>query len=77
MRENDLVGEDAPMHEQPDDLAAVEERLAEIRKHKRGRIRWHVSRHTAELALGALREKPPRNGPSAKSRRRKRCKRLL
>lgn len=77
MRENDLVGEDAPMHEQPDDLAAVKERLAEIQKRKRGRMRWNMSRHTAELALGALVDRPPRDRPSAKSRRRKRHKRLL
>lgn len=77
MRENDLVGEDASMSEQPDDLAAVKARLAEIQTRKRGRVRWSMSRHTAELALGAIRERPPRNGPTAKSRRRKRHKRLL
>jgi hypothetical protein len=77
MRENDLDGEDASMSEEPQDLDAVKERLAEIRRRKRGRIRWHVSKHTAELALGALLDSPARSGRSAKCRRRKRHKRLL
>jgi hypothetical protein len=62
-----------------DRLAEVQRRLREMRKHKRGEVRWTVSSHTAELAIGAIeklnRPKPsPRNG---KSRRRKRTKRLL
>ena len=65
------------MSEEPADLAAVKQRLAEIQGRKRGRIRWSVSKHTAELALGALVERPPRSSPSGKSRRRKRHKRLL
>lgn len=77
MRENDPVGEDARMSEQPADLAAVKQRLEEIRHRKSGRIRWSVSKHTAELALGALLAQPARHGQSSKSRRRKRYKRLL
>ena len=48
------------------------------RKH-RGRIRWSLGRHTAELALRALESPPraPRRPPSSKNRRRKRHKRLL
>lgn len=76
MRENVLVGEDAPMPDEPADLAAVKQRLEEIQSRKRGRIRWSVSRHTAELALGAIID-TPRRGRSGKSRRRKRHKRLL
>jgi hypothetical protein len=58
------------------DVDEVRRRLAEIQIRKRGRIRWHVSKHTAELAIGALvgGAKGPR---SAKTRRRKRTKRLL
>lgn len=77
MRENEPVGEDARMSEQPSDLAAVQQRLEEIQRRKRGRIRWGMSKHTAELALGALRERPPHHAPSSKRRRRKRHKRLL
>jgi hypothetical protein len=76
MRENEPVGE-ARMSEQPSDLTVVQQRLEEIQRRKRGRMRWGMSKHTAELALGALREEPPRHGRSSKRRRRKRHKRLL
>lgn len=64
----------------PDDLAEVQQRLAEIQRRKRGRIRWSISRHTAEMAIDAIERfdgpgEPPRR--SGKSRRRKRHKRLL
>lgn len=65
------------MSEEPAELGAVKQRLDEIQRRKRGRIRWSISKHTAELALGALLDKPERSGPSGKSRRRKRHKRLL
>ncbi|HEY4137838.1 MAG TPA: hypothetical protein VGN65_05265 [Casimicrobiaceae bacterium] len=60
-------------------LAEVQRRLNEIRRHKRGQVRWTASSRTAELAIGAIEtdERPfpsPRHG---KSRRRKRAKRLL
>jgi len=62
-----------------DRLAEVQRRLREMRKDKRGEVRWTVSSHTAELAIGAIekmsRPKPPPK--SGKSRRRKRAKRLL
>jgi len=62
-----------------DDLAEVKRRISEIKKLKRSQVRWTVSSHTAELAIGAIegfaKPKPtPRHG---KSRRRKRTKRLL
>jgi hypothetical protein len=62
-----------------DDLAEVKRRISEIKKRKRHQVRWTLSSHTAELAIGAIEgvEKPrpaPRKG---KSRRRKRTKRLL
>ena len=75
-------GDSAP-NEQPDVPMATTAEVAAVvqdvqRKH-RGRIRWSVGRHTAELALRAL-DGPPapsRRSASSKSRRRKRHKRLL
>jgi len=74
---NDGVGEEMSMNEDDADLEAVERQLREIRSRKRGRVRWNVSRHTAEVAIDAIlpREKPPRR--NGKQRRRKRSKRLL
>ena len=72
-----VVGEEMTMSETPADLAAVKERLEEIQRRKRGRVRWSVSKHTAELALVALAPKPDRPDRCSKSRRRKRHKRLL
>jgi len=74
---NDGAGEETPMNEDDADLQAVERQLHEIRNRKRGRVRWNVSRHTAEMAIDAIlpREKPARR--SGKQRRRKRTKRLL
>ena len=59
--------------------AEVEARLAEIQRRHRGRIRWRIGQHTAELSLRALRaaEEQERPHPGPKSRRRKRHKRLL
>lgn len=61
-------------------MEAVEERLARIQQQHRGRIRWRISKHTAELAIRALNEPQGERAPwrrSGKSRRRKRRKRLL
>jgi hypothetical protein len=58
------------------EVAAVVEAVQ--RKH-RGRIRWSLGKHTAEMAIRAL-DSPQREGrrpASSKSRRRKRHKRLL
>ena len=74
--------EDAPNEQDEGPMATTAEVAAVVqgvqRKH-RGRIRWSVGRHTAELALRALESppRPPRRPPSSKSRRRKRHKRLL
>jgi hypothetical protein len=65
-----------PMADEPDNLEEVQRRLAEIQTRKRGRIRWNVSRHTAEIAIEAMTE-PRQKGKAGKSRRRKRKKRLL
>jgi hypothetical protein len=64
-----------PAAEEP----AVRARLEKIRREKRGRVRWNLSRHTAEQALIALTDvvPPPERRPSSKGRRRKRRKRLL
>lgn len=67
------------MSEEPEDLAEVQQRLKEIQIKNRGRIRWNVSKHTAEMAIEAI-EAGTARGVSAnrgKQRRRKRRKRLL
>ena len=54
--------------------------VRDVQRAHRGRIRWGIGKHTAELALRALEPAPksPRApGPAPKSRRRKRHKRLL
>ena len=65
----------------PRDLDEVQQRLKEIQSRKRPGIRWHISKHTAELAIDALGrvnvEAGEKVGPSSKRRRRKRRKRLL
>ena len=58
------------------EIAAVVEN---VQRAHRGRIRWGIGRHTAELAIRAL-ERPKtklRRPSSSKSRRRKRHKRML
>lgn len=68
-----------PMSDEPADLKEVQRRLQEIQRRKRGRIRWQIGKHTAEMAIEAL-ERPAKSSPSRRSgkqRRRKRWKRLL
>jgi len=56
----------------------VRARLETIRKEKRGRIKWRISHHTAELAIQAIAGHVTISyRPGNKSRRRKRHKRLL
>ncbi len=68
-------------HEQGGEgLERVEEKLAEIQQQHRGKIRWRITKHTAELAIRALNEAGDERRPgrrSGKSRRRKRRKRML
>jgi len=53
-------------------------RLEEIRKAKRGRVRWQISHHTAEIAISAIAgHARVMYKTGSKSRRRKRHKRLL
>ncbi len=53
-------------------------RLNQIRSEKRGRIRWSITHHTAEIAIRAIAGHVAVSyRPGSKSRRRKRHKRLL
>ncbi len=67
------------MGELSPDVESVQHRLEQIKRRRRSGIRWRITEHTAELALAALRQgkKRGRKPLSAKSRRRKRHKRLL
>jgi predicted fused transcriptional regulator/phosphomethylpyrimidine kinase len=67
---------DEPLPPNTAEMEAMQGRILAIQERRRGRIRWHITKHTAELAIAALmRTKPYRQ--SGKSRRRKRTKRLL
>jgi hypothetical protein len=73
---------DEPNDNDPTPMASTAEVKAVVqgvqRRH-RGRIKWGIGRHTAELALKALDEPRSvlRRPSSSKARRRKRHKRLL
>lgn len=59
-------------------VAEVEARLRDLRRHKK--VRWTMSRQTAEMAIAALsmaRDEARARRRTGKSRRRKRGKRLL
>ena len=58
------------------DEELVRQRIESVRRaHK---VRWTISRHTAEVAIAAFTGTPPVKPPqNPKSRRRKRHKRLL
>jgi hypothetical protein len=62
------------------EMEDVGRRLKEIQASHGGRIHWHVSKHTAELAIEALEPRAKhatKPQGSGKRRRRKRHKRLL
>lgn len=69
-------------NDEPSDrsLEDVKERVEQIQRQHRGKIRWRITKHTAEIAIRAIESadahtvSAPRSG---KSRRRKRHKRLL
>jgi hypothetical protein len=74
---------DKPPQNDPDtpmpttaEVAAV---VKDVQRAHRSRIRWGIGKHTAELALRAIEDAPPRRArrASSKSRRRKRHKRML
>lgn len=79
MLPNAPVGEDmSDAGQGSDNLEEVERRVAEIQHRKRGRVRWSVGHHTAELALEALGvDRKIASKRPGKQRRRKRNKRLL
>jgi len=56
--------------------AEMEARIREIQDRRRDRIRWTMGKHTAEMAIAALRA-PVEYRASGKRRCRKRKKRLL
>ncbi|HMC55516.1 MAG TPA: hypothetical protein VKH19_10120 [Gemmatimonadaceae bacterium] len=58
--------------------AEMRARLNAIRMEKRGRVRWQITHHTAEIAIAAIAgHARVMYRPGSKSRRRKRHKRLL
>jgi hypothetical protein len=59
-----------------DEMRVMNDRILDIQERRRDRIPWHITKHTAELAIAALRSKPSYR-PSGKCRRRKPSKRLL
>jgi hypothetical protein len=77
MRVNRALGEDAPMSDDPRELDEVARRVGEIQRQRRGRLRWHIGKHTAELAIDALELTNSATRRNGKPRRRKRRKRLL
>jgi hypothetical protein len=64
---------DEPLTPNTAEMAA---RIRDIQERRRDRIRWSVGKHTAEMAIAALRE-PRAYRPSGKRRSRKKNKRLL
>jgi hypothetical protein len=58
------------------EMELMKQRILDIQERRRGRIPWHITKHTAELAIAALSPRPAYRA-SAKSRRRKKAKRLL
>lgn len=59
-----------------DEMEVMKRRIVDIQERRRGRIRWHITKHTAELAIAALMRTEPYRA-SGKCNRRKRTKRLL
>jgi hypothetical protein len=56
--------------------AEMQARIREVQDRRRDRIRWSIGKHTAEMAIAALRE-PRAYRASGKRRSRKKSKRLL
>ena len=65
------------MSDNPADLEEVQRRLSEIQRKKRGRIKWGIGKHTAEMAIDAIDRPPKAERKNGKSRRRQKKKRLL
>ncbi|HEY6219956.1 MAG TPA: hypothetical protein VIV65_07850 [Gemmatimonadaceae bacterium] len=58
------------------EMEIVKGRIQDVQATRRDRIRWQITKHTAELAIAALADPRPYRR-SGKHRRRKRAKRLL
>jgi hypothetical protein len=58
------------------EMEVVKGRIQAVQERRRERIPWHITKHTAELAIAALSD-PKAYRPSSKNRRRKKTKRLL
>ena len=73
------VGITAEFEAQPKHLDEVRARLHAIQKTRGGRVRWQITKHTAELAIRGIQAGARRkHEPGSKSRRRRgRRKRLL
>jgi hypothetical protein len=73
------VDEHDEVKEPGESIDQVKGRLDEIKRRHRGRIRWRITKHTAEIAIRVIESdaQPSQTRKSGKSRRRKRKKRLL
>jgi hypothetical protein len=65
------------MSDNAEDLEEVQRRLRDIQRAKRGRIKWGIGKHTAEMAIGAIERPPKSERKNGKPRRKQRKKRLL
>jgi hypothetical protein len=65
------------MSDNPGELEEVQRRLQDIQRSKRGRIRWKIGKHTAEMAIDAIERPPKSERKNGKPRRKQRKKRLL
>jgi hypothetical protein len=65
-----------PLSPNTAEMEAMGTRIRAIQERKRERIKWHVGKQTAEMAIAAFTRSTPYR-PSGKNRKRKRTKRLL
>ena len=68
--------DDEPRNPNTAEMEIVKGRIQDVQARRRDRIRWQITKHTAELAIAALAEPRPYRR-SGKHRSRKRAKRLL
>ena len=65
-----------PLDPNTAEMEVMQRRILDIQERRRGRIRWQLGKHTAEVAIAAMMSAEPYRR-SGKARRRKRNKRLL
>ena len=70
------VNDESPRTPNTAEMEIVKGRIQDLQATRRDRIRWQITKHTAELAIAALADPRPYRR-SGKHRRRKRTKRLL